>query len=114
AQARHDIAEIRPLLAEVLDEPMLARLLDEAPASEAHEDELWVRIVYAFLATTRRGGSVDELANMFVPLYMWRASMFMARSSSETPHLAQARLDALCNTFQRLRPALVSAWLLGK
>lgn len=114
-QARRDIAEIRPLLAEVLETPVLARLLDDLPATDTQEDELWVRMVYAFLVATSQGrATVEQLADMFVPLYLWRASTFMSRSASDTPELAQARLDALCDTFLRLRPALASGWVSSK
>ena len=46
------------------------------------DDELWVRIVYAFAAATRLGRtSIEQLADMFAPLYMWRASAFMSHTA---------------------------------
>jgi hypothetical protein len=115
-QARRDIVEIRPLLEEILETPVIGRLLDDASEMDAQcEDELWVRMVYAFLvATSQQRISLDHLADTFVPLYLWRASMFMSRSASDTLDQAQGRLDALCETFHRLRPALASAWVAGK
>lgn len=111
-QARHDILEIQPLLEEVLEPDLLARLLDDSAGSSARlDDELWVRSVYAFAAATRLGHtSIEHLADMFAPLYMWRASAFMSHTASETPATVQARLDALCETFLRLKPALVARW----
>ena len=51
-QARHDIGEIQPLLEEVLDASLLARIIEEVSSSELRsDDELWVRTVYA----VRRG-----------------------------------------------------------
>jgi hypothetical protein len=41
---------------------------------------------------------------------MWRAAAFMAQTALESPSEVQARLDALCDTFQRLKPALVASW----
>jgi glucosylglycerate synthase len=111
-QARHDIVEITPLLEEVLEADVLARVLEElsAPAIDL-DDELWVRIVYAFAAATRRGPtSIEHLAGMFVPLYLWRASTFMARTAQEACATVQTRLDSLCQTFERLKPVLVSGW----
>ena len=58
----------------------------------------------------RRGrGSigVEQLADMFVPLYMWRAAAFMSHTALESPVVVQARLDSLCETFERLKPVLV-------
>jgi len=47
---------------------------------------------------------------MFVPLYLWRASGFMALTAQEDPAAVQARLDSLCQTFERLKPVLVDHW----
>ena len=111
-QARHDIAEIKPLLEEVLEPEVFARLVNDSTGPNSRlEDELWVRSVYAFAAATRLGStSIEHLADMFVPLYMWRASAFMANTASESPAVVQARLDSLCETFLRLKPALVTRW----
>jgi hypothetical protein len=111
-QARHDIAEIRPLLEGVVDPAALPRLIDDINGSEPRlDDELWVRIVYDVLAASSRSGAGDEhLADMFVPLYMWRAARFMAFTAHEPDDVAQTRLNALCDTFQRLKPGLVSGW----
>jgi hypothetical protein len=50
------------------------------------------------------------MADMFVPLYMWRAAAFMSDTAPDPPGAVQARLDALCDTFQRLKPTLVASW----
>jgi hypothetical protein len=47
---------------------------------------------------------------MFVPLYLWRASAFMAQTEREDAAQVQTRLDSLCETFQRQKPLLVSSW----
>ena len=111
-QARHDINEIRPLLERVLEPPVFSRLMDDIAASEPRlDDELWVRIVYDFLDASNRGSAgVDHLADMFVPLYMWRAARFMSFTAHEPDDVAQTRLNALCDAFQRLKPALVKGW----
>jgi hypothetical protein len=75
------------------------------------DDDLWVRVVYAFATAARsRTINVDHLASMFVPLYLWRAAAFMAHASREDDDAVQARLDALCEVFQRLKPVLVDHW----
>jgi hypothetical protein len=114
-QARHDIGEISPLLGEVLDGDMLARIVHGVAAPVlALDDELWVRIVYAFAAAARQGRtSREHLAAMFVPLYFWRAAAFMAQTAHEDCGVVQSRLDSLCETFERLKPVLVSSWLDG-
>jgi glucosylglycerate synthase len=111
-QARHDIVEISPLLGEVLEADVLARVVGEISAPTLRlDDELWVRIVYAFAAATRRGpAGIEFLAGTFVPLYLWRAAVFMAHAAHEDDATVAARLDSLCQTFQRLKPVLVSSW----
>jgi len=115
-QARHDIVEIKELLGTVLEPELLARLLDANDgASPMPDDELWVQIVYAFAAATRQGrAGVDHLADMFTPAYMWRAAAFMSQTARESPAAVQARLNSLCETFERLKPELVAAWSAGE
>jgi glucosylglycerate synthase len=111
-QARHDLLEIRALLDEVLDQAILARVVDDVSGPAFHvDDELWATIVYAFAAAARRGSTgIEHLAGMFVPLYLWRASAFMAHTAPEADAVVQARLDSLCETFRRLKPVLVNSW----
>lgn len=111
-QARQDITQIRPLLEGVLDADLVAGLMSDVSAPALRlDDERWVRIVYAIAAATRRGPtSVEHLAGMFVPLYLWRAAAFMAETSHEADAVVEARLDSLCQTFQRLKPVLVAHW----
>src|SRR4051812_10901830 len=109
-QARHDISQIEALLREVLEPGLVARILDDQ-AGAGPADELWVRIVYAFVAGARQERiGVDQLADMFAPLYMWRAAAFASQTALESPVAVQARLDSLCKAFERLKPVLVASW----
>jgi hypothetical protein len=114
-QARRDIGEITPLLEDVLEPGLFVRVMDNASGASARlDDELWVRTVYGFATAIHHGRApVDHLADMFAPLYMWRAAAFMTDTAPESPATVQGRLDALCETFLRLKPALVSSWLDG-
>jgi hypothetical protein len=47
---------------------------------------------------------------MFVPLYLWRASGFLALTADDDPATVQGRLDSVCETFLRLKPILVNSW----
>ena len=114
-QARRDIVEIKPLLEDVLEPGLFVRVMDSASGAPRLDDELWVRTVYGFATAMQQGrAAVDHLADMFAPLYMRRASAFMAETAPETPATVQGRLDALCDAFQRLKPALVASWLDGR
>src|SRR5262245_23730650 len=110
-QAHHDIAEIRPLLEEVLEPGLFVRVMDAGSPTRPLDDELWVKTVYAFAIAIRQGrAAIDHLADMFAPVYMWRASSFMAQTAHEPIRTVQTRLDSLCETFQRLKPSLVASW----
>jgi hypothetical protein len=115
-QARRDIAEIKPLLEDVLDPGLFVRVMDNASGATARlDEELWVRTVYGFATAIQHGrAAIDHLADMFAPLYMWRAAAFMTETAPEPLDAVQGRLDALCDTFQRLKPALVDSWLDGR
>jgi hypothetical protein len=112
AQARQDLLAISPVLTEVLDRDTVNRVVEDISRDEWTVDgELWVGLVSAFAAAMRRSrGGREHLAAMFVPLYLWRAAAFMARTAPEQPTTVQQRLDGLCETFLRLKPALVSRW----
>jgi hypothetical protein len=111
-QARHDIIEITPLLEEVLEPSVGADVVATTNGSKlGFDDELWVRAVYGFAGAIRHGRvSLDHLADMFAPVYMWRAAAFMAQTVNEPSATVQARLDSLCDTFLRLKPAFVASW----
>jgi hypothetical protein len=112
-QARRDLSDIRPLLEETFEPALIASLIDDVAAAEPRlNDALWVRIVYAFFIAAKHRGTagVEQLADMFVPIYMWRAAVFMMQTAGEPADRVQDRLDALCNTFQRLKSELVSEW----
>jgi hypothetical protein len=111
-QARRDIVEIRPLLEDVLDPGLFVGVMDNANgAGPRLDDELWVRTVYGFATAIQHGrAAIDHMADMFVPLYMWRAAAFMSDTAPDPPSDVQVRLDALCDTFQRLKPTLVASW----
>jgi glucosylglycerate synthase len=110
-QAKHDIEEITPLLEDALEPGLFLGLIENTADGARLDDELWVRTVYEFATAIERGrAAIDHLADMFAPLYMWRAAAFMAQTAQESPAVVQARLDALCDTFQRLKPVLVANW----
>jgi len=111
-QARRDIVEITPLLEDVLEPGLFVGVMDHVNGAGPHlDDELWVRTVYGFATAIQHGrAALDHMADMFVPLYMWRAAAFMSDTSPESPAAVQTRLDALCDTFLRLKPSLVASW----
>jgi hypothetical protein len=115
-QARRDVTEIQDLLQGVLEPPQVERILADVTGSMWQvDDEFWARIVYAFVAASRRGvTSVEHLAAMFVPLYLWRAAAFTAATAHEDAATVRGRLDSVCEAFQRLKPVLVNSWSIAE
>lgn len=111
-QARRDIVEITPLLEDVLDPGLFVGVMENVNGPGPRlDDDLWVRTVYGFATAIQHGrAALDHMADMFVPLYMWRAAAFMSATADEPPDVVQQRLDALCDTFLRLKPTLVASW----
>ena len=97
---------------DVLDPGLFGGVIDNVNGTTPRlDDELWVRTVYDVATAIQHGrAAIDHMADMFVPLYMWRAAAFMSETQPEPPLAVQARLDALCDTFQRLKPTLVASW----
>ena len=54
--------------------------------------------------------SIEHLAGLFVPLYLWRAAAFMAHAAHQTDGLVQEGLESLGQTFLRLKPVVVNSW----
>ena len=115
-QARRDIAEIKPLLEDVLEPGLFVRVMDSASVPRRDSTtSCGCRTVYGFATAMQQGrAAIDHLADMFAPLYMRRAAAFMAETAHEPLATVQGRLDALCDAFQRLKPALVASWLDGR
>jgi hypothetical protein len=110
-QARHDLQQLEPLLQSVLDGATFAAVRESLSAAPIRlDDDQWVSIVYTFVGASQRTTAVEHVAGLFVPLYFWRATSFMAATEGDAPAMVQQRLDALCATFQRLKPTLVDHW----
>ena len=109
-QARRDIGEIEPLINDVLTPDRIAQVMDQTRARTRRSTMSSGCGSCTLLSPRARTGppAIDHLADMFVPLYMWRAAAFMSHTALEPPAVVQSRLDSLCETFERLKPVLVS------
>ena len=112
-QARHDIVEIKPLLEEVLEPDVLARSWSttSAPAIAARRRALGEDRVRVRRGDTTRGAPASSIS----PTCSCRSTCgarpaFMSHTAHESRAVVQARLDSLCETFERLKPVLVASW----
>ena len=102
----------RPLLEGVLEPALLARLLDDVSAPALHSTTS-CGSGSSMRSSPRRAEA--RPASSTSPPCSCRSICGARRRSwrtprTKTPPTVQARLDSLCETFQRLKPVLVSSW----
>ena len=76
-----------------------------------YADELWVKTVYEFAASYQRGAiSRDHVIQALVPLYRGRTHSFLTQNRETSGAEVEQQIEALCQTFVRLRPYLLELW----
>jgi hypothetical protein len=76
-----------------------------------YPDELWVKTVYEFAASYHHGViHRDHLLQALVPLYLGRASCFVAENMETDSSAFKHRVEALCLEYERFKPYLLDRW----
>ncbi len=74
-------------------------------------DDLWGRIVYdTTVSYHRRVMPREHLLKAFTPLYLGRTASFVLDTQGLTTAEAEGRVEALCQTFEKLKPYLIERW----
>lgn len=74
-------------------------------------DDLWARIVYdTAVSYHRRVMPREHLLKAFTPLYLGRTASFVLDTQGLTTAEAEGRIEALCQTFEKLKPYLIERW----
>jgi hypothetical protein len=74
-------------------------------------DELWVQVVYdAATAYHKRIMPIEHLLKALTPLYLGRTASFVHATQGLTSTEAEQKIEALCHTFERMKPYLVERW----
>ncbi len=108
------VAELEPVLTSILAPRTMTELKQVASLPEAsfrYPDELWVRTVYDFAGAYHRSViSRDHIVQALAPLYRGRAFTFLVENKdADSPEL-EKRGEALCRTFEQLKPYLMEVW----
>jgi hypothetical protein len=106
-------------LGEVLKSILSAGTLTDLQSAATREqsefrftDELWVRTVYEFAASYHHGVlNRDHILQALAPLYRGRAYAFLTDNSQASANDLEARIEALSQTFERLKPYLLELWM---
>jgi hypothetical protein len=111
---RSGVADLEPILTSILSSPTLQELKRCATAGEdafEFSDELWVKTVYEFAASYHRTViSRDHIIQAMVPLYRGRVHSFLGQSRGASGQQVEQQIEALCLTFERLKPYLLTIW----
>jgi len=114
ANFQQGLTDLEAVWQKMLAEDTLAQLrrLKNAPSNDCRiSDELWVKVVYdAAAAYHKRVMSRDHLLKALTPLYLGRTASFVLTTQGLTSAEAELRIEALCQTFERLKPYLIKRW----
>jgi hypothetical protein len=108
------IAEIEPVLKSILLAQTLTELQRAAAVPEEdfrYSDDLWVRTVYEFAASYHKAVmSRDHILQALAPLYRGKACTFLVENRDSSGEEVEKNVEALCQTFERLKPYLLEQW----
>jgi hypothetical protein len=112
------VAELEPVLKSILTPVTLAELQAVAQQPEEscrYPDELWVKTVYEFAASHHKAViSRDHVIQALAPLYRGKALTFVGENREATAEQIEKNVEALCLTFEGLKPYLLQLWDGGK
>ncbi len=111
---RQGLADLEPIWRQILAGDTFDHLrnLQETAVGDCRiPDELWVRVVYDAAATYRKRLMPREhLLKALTPLYLGRTASFVQSTQGLTSTEAEEKVEALCQTFERMKPYLFEHW----
>ena len=106
--------DLEPLWSRILSNETMTgiRELTGQSRSAFHmPDPLWVHIIYdAALACHKELLPKEHLLKALTPLYLGRTASFVLQTQALTTAEAEPHIEALCRTFETLKPYLVTRW----
>ena len=111
---RQGLVDLEPIWRQILTGDTFSQLRDLQGTSGAEcriPDELWVQVVYdAATAHRKRIIRRDHLLKALTPLYLGRTASFVYATQGLTSMEAEHKIEALCHTFERMKPYLLEQW----
>jgi glucosylglycerate synthase len=111
---RTGVQSLQDVLKSILAKDTLAQLKQIATKDIDQFDfpsELWVRILYDFVAAYHRTSIArDHILQSLVPLYRGQLFSFLADHAQSSPEEMEADTEALCLEFERQKPYLIERW----
>jgi glucosylglycerate synthase len=89
----------------------LEGLLGQDPAGFVMPPDLWVRLVYEFVAAYHHRRLIPEhLLRSLTPLYLGRTASWVRQAESFGAAEVESELNALCARFEEFKPYLLELW----
>jgi len=114
AHYRQGLVDLEPIWRQILASDTISRLRDlqgTAGTGCRIPDELWVQVVYdAAIAYHKRIMPRDHLLKALTPLYLGRTASFVQATQGLTSTEAEHKIEALCRTFEHMKPYLIERW----
>ena len=111
---RQGLTDLQPIWQQILTDDTFVQLRDLKGTSGTDcciPDELWVQVIYdAATAYRKRIMPRDHLLKALTPLYLGRTASFVHATQGLTSMEAEQKIEALCRTFERMKPYLVERW----
>jgi hypothetical protein len=108
------VAELEPVLKSILSPQTLADVQSIAKLTEddfRYSHELWVRTAYEFAASYYKSViNRDHIIQALAPLYRGKVYTFLLENRDASGEEVEANVEALCLTFERLKPYLLALW----
>jgi hypothetical protein len=112
------VAELESVLKSILSPQTLLEIQNITKVAEddfRYSHELWVKTVYEFAASHHKSViSRDHIIQAMAPLYRGKMYTFLVENRDASGEEVEANVEALCQTFERLKPSLLERWDGGK
>jgi glucosylglycerate synthase len=108
------ISELEPVFLSILTPSTHAELKRLATLSEddfAYPADLWARTLYEFAVAYHQAViGRDHIVQALVPLFRGRAFTFLTENRDASAEQVEAKIESLCETFEREKPYLLELW----
>jgi hypothetical protein len=108
------VAELEPVLKSILSPQTLAEVQGIAKLTEddfRYSHELWAKTAYEFAASYHKSViNRDHIIQAMAPLDRGKVYTFLLENRDASGEEVEANVEALCLTFERLKPYLLDLW----
>lgn len=109
---RLGIKELGDIIKNILNEESFKGLKKAVKSSPfSISDELWTQVIYDYaVAWHKKVMSKEHILKTLTPLYLGKVASLVTDMADSSAHEVEDRLEALCITFERLKPYLIERW----